>query len=109
MIAKVLKEYRKRNDYSVRDVAKLLEERSLCVAEKTIYGWESGQTQPDADTLLILCDIYNIDDILSTFGYTRGEPFQITTFERDLILNYRMHPQMHAAVKKLLDLESDHS
>ena len=58
-IAEVLKAYRKMNNLSVRDVTELLEEKSLKVAEKTVYGWESSATQPDADTLLLLCDIYN--------------------------------------------------
>ena len=53
------------NNLSVRDVTELLEEKSLKVAEKTVYGWESSATQPDADTLLLLCDIYNIDNILA--------------------------------------------
>lgn len=40
----------------MRDVSGILKEKSLNVAEKTIYGWESGQTQPNADTLLMLCE-----------------------------------------------------
>ena len=64
-IAKVLKEYRKQNHYSVEDVVFKLEEQNLPFATKTIYGWESGQTQPDADTLLVLCKIYKIDNILA--------------------------------------------
>lgn len=44
-IAKVLKEYRKQNQLSVHDVALRLSQRSLPVAEKTVYGWESGVSQ----------------------------------------------------------------
>ena len=62
-ISEVLKNYRKLNKLSVRDVSGILKEKSLNVAEKTIYGWESGQTQPNADTLLMLCEIYNIENI----------------------------------------------
>ena len=40
MIAKVLKKYRKHNNYTVSDVANMLEDKSIRVAEKTIYGWE---------------------------------------------------------------------
>ena len=47
-IAKVLKEYRKRNHLSVNDVSILLEDRSFTAAPKTIYGWESGQANPSA-------------------------------------------------------------
>lgn len=103
-IAKVLKEYRKQNNLSVKEVSKRLNEKSLVVAEKTIYGWESGQSQPDADTLLILCDIYNINDILGTFGYTEKSNFAITKSEQNLILRYREHPELQNAVKKLLDI-----
>ena len=104
MIAKVLKEYRKQNDLSVHDVVVRLADKSIYVAEKTVYGWESGQAQPDADTLLVLCDIYQIDDILGAFGYTTNEPLRITTFEHELILRLRKHPEMLPAIKKLLDL-----
>lgn len=105
MIAKVLKEARKQNALSVKDVVCRLEDKSLNVAEKTVYGWESGQSQPDADTLLILCEIYNINDILGTFGYSNTAPLQITNFEKELIISLRKHPEMLDAVKKLLDLK----
>ena len=54
LIPQVLKEYRKRNHYSVNDVSLMLRERSIHVAPKTIYGWESGQANPSADILLVL-------------------------------------------------------
>lgn len=105
MIAKVLKEVRKQNALSVKDVVYKLQDKNLSVAEKTVYGWESGQSQPDADTLLLLCEIYNIEDILGTFGYNETPSLQITNFERKLIFNLRQHPEMLDAVKKLLDME----
>ena len=96
-IAEVLKAYRKMNNLSVRDVTELLEEKSLKVAE-------SSATQPDADTLLLLCDIYNIDNILGTFGYTDDEPINLTKHEHHLIEQYRKHPEIQDAVDKLLDI-----
>ena len=42
-IAKVLKEYRKQNHYSVEDVVFKLEEQNLPFATKTIYGWEADR------------------------------------------------------------------
>lgn len=105
-ISKVLKHYRKQNELSVSDVAFILESKDLSVAPKTIYGWESGQTQPDADTLLLLCEIYGIKNILETFGYPPPEEESIlpTKFEETLIKRYRENPQMHIAIHKLLDL-----
>lgn len=84
-IAKVLKEYRKRNHLSVNDVSILLEDRSFTAAPKTIYGWESGQANPSADILLTLCDLYNITDILEAFGYDSNENFHVTPSERTII------------------------
>lgn len=101
-IAKVLKEYRKRNQLSVTDVSIQLSEKSVPVAPKTIYGWESGQTQPDADTLLLLCEIYKINDILGTFGYDDSEKIILTRHEKELILQYRKHPEMQEAIQMLL-------
>lgn len=101
-IPKVLKEYRKKNHYTVNDVSLLLHDRDIDVAPKTIYGWESGQANPSADMLLILCEMYNITDILSTFGYTTTEDFHINSNERALIESYRNHPELQEAVDILL-------
>lgn len=103
LIPKVLKEYRKKNKYSVTDVSLLLRDRSINVAPKTIYGWESGQSQPSADTLLTLCELYNVKNILNTFGYNcNDEEFQLTSQERALIKSYRAHPERQEAVNILL-------
>lgn len=104
-IAKVLKEYRKKSKLTVNDVAVCLSDKSLKVSPKTIYGWESGQSQPDADTLLILCEIYNITDILPTFGYVPSNSnFHLTTFEKELVRQFRKQLAMQDAVRKLLDI-----
>lgn len=106
-IGEILKEYRKANKYTVNEVSDLLKQQNFIAAPKTIYGWESNRSLPDADTLLTLCKIYNIEDILKTFGYlkTPNEKIYLTDFERDMIIKYRKHPQMHSAIHKLLDIE----
>jgi len=107
-IAKILKEYRKLNHYTVQDVVLKLENYNLPFATKTIYGWESGQTQPDADTLLVLCKIYKIENILATFGYESSDkPFYLSAEEHCLIEKYRTNPKMQDAVKKLLDVKEN--
>ena len=101
-IGKVLKAYRKKCKYSVEDVSIRLKERNIQAAAKTIYGWESSQSQPNADTLLTLCEMYNIENILSTFGYSDKEDFQLTSQERALIKSYRAHPEVQTAINILL-------
>ena len=100
VIAKMLKYYRKANNLSVDDIAAYLDECGISVANKTIYGWESGQTQPDADILLYLCKYYRITDILGTFGYSKKKKPETITYslkERDLVDAYRKNINMQAA------------
>jgi transcriptional regulator with XRE-family HTH domain len=102
VIAKVLKEYRKKNQFSVADVALMLREQDIEVAPKTIYGWESGQAHPSADMLLTLCELYNITDILSAFGYREQKEIHLTANEQRLVEAYRAHPELQEAVNILL-------
>lgn len=109
-IGKMLKQNRKLQKLSVNEVSDFLRENNAPAAPKTIYGWESGHTQPDADTLLHLCDLYKIDNILQTFGYDNNdaEPKPILTeFEYEVILKYREHPEMHGAIHKLLGIKKE--
>lgn len=101
-IPMALKEYRKKNQYSVKDVSLMLQERSYDISPKTIYGWENGQSQPSADVLLTLCELYNVTNILSAFGYEEPEEFHLTSQERALIKSYRAHPELQEAVNILL-------
>lgn len=106
-ISKTLKQYRKQNNLSVKDVTLLLRTKEVAVATKTVYGWESGQTQPDANTLLILCTIYGINNVLETFGYAPNQnpTLYLTEVEQRLVMQYRCLPDFQNAIHKLLDLE----
>ena len=105
-IALVLKQYRKHRNLTVQQVADTLAAHGYHVAPKTIYGWENGATQPDADTLMFLCELYEIKDILSSFGYREAPKnlFTLNSLEKELIQNFRSHPNMQEAVLKLLDV-----
>lgn len=54
-VAKILKHKRQEAGYSVKDISQKFN-KSI----KTIYSWENGQGQPDADTLISLCYLYGI-------------------------------------------------
>lgn len=107
-IASALKYYRKLNKLSVNEVSAILKENNFQAAPKTIYGWESGNTQPDADTLMVLCEIYHIDNVLEAFGYKQSSndtTLILTEQEKQLVLKYREQEAMQPAVNKLLNLE----
>ena len=79
-VASVLKKKRKESGLDVESVVSILHEQyEIKISVKTLYSYESGHRQPDADTLLALCEIYEIEDILSAFGYKKEEP----TIEND--------------------------
>lgn len=108
-IARVLKYYRKLNNFSVNEVSELLTEYGTSAAPKTIYGWENGTTQPDADTLMLLCELYHIENILESFGYKEQSEktnLILTKHEKKLILKYRENVAMQSAVNKLLNLDN---
>lgn len=105
--SRVLKYYRKINHLSVSDVSKLFRERGSEIATKTIYGWESGQSQPSADCLMFLCDLYHIENILETFGYQKSdnEVLNLSSTEKSIIKGLREHPEYESVILKLLDLK----
>lgn len=107
-IGNVLKYYRKLNDLSVNEVSELLTKYNSPAASKTIYAWENSTTQPDADTLMLLCEIYHIENVLEAFGYKEKEvnpPLSLTQHEKNLVLKYRKNKLMQPAVDRLLGLD----
>ena len=104
-ICVMLKKYRKLNALTVSDVVVELNDKyGVQVAEKTVYGWESNQAHPTTDVFVALCDIYKINNISDVFNSKEPKGFPITAEERKVIENYRLHPEMRGAVKKLLNM-----
>lgn len=62
-VSTLLKSKRKELKLTVKEVVDGLRLYGFTVAEKTVYGWESGNRQPDADTFLALCKIYGIKSL----------------------------------------------
>lgn len=107
-IAEILKSSRKKMGYSVEQVALFLTDTKEPISPKTIYGWENGASQPNADILMALCKFYEIDDILGTFGYqtsTDDKLMPLTIHEENLLKAYRNQTQMQPAVDRLLGIE----
>ena len=72
-IASILKTRRKELKLTVKSVLDALHENGIDVSDKTLYGWESGYRQPDADTFIVLCSIYEIES-LSLFFRQKAPP-----------------------------------
>lgn len=110
LIGTTLKKYRQAIGLSVPQVAALMENQyHIKVAEKTIYGWESCQCNPPAKKFLALCDIYQIDtldgEMLDFPAVKESKGFAIRPIERKLVEEYRRHPDMQAAVCRLLEID----
>ena len=68
-IAKTLKRLRENKKLTADQVGVLVGKSG-----KTVNAWENNRGQPDAETLMQLCDIYEVDNILNEF---REVPEQI--------------------------------
>lgn len=91
---------------SVKDVISSLSDCGVNISEKTLYGWESGHRMPDADTFLLLCKIYRIEDVIDYFWEeSKVEPIELSGHETELVIAYRKQPDMQKSVDKLLGIE----
>lgn len=79
-IAQKLKELRKKSGLTADEVGKLINK-----SEKTVNAWENNHGQPDAEILIALCDIYNVDDILAEFREipNKSNTMILTNHEKD--------------------------
>ncbi len=107
--AERLRFYRQKMGLSVKEVSEELAKKDGYVSIKTVYSWENGTSQPSADTLMRLCELYRIGDVLETFGYQNRSNDRITMDslsyeEKNLIYAYRNFPEYKAAIRKLYDL-----
>lgn len=71
-ISATLKARRKELGLTVKEVRDMLQAHGVDVSEKTIYSWEGGYRQPDADTFLLLCDLYGVESF-SLFTSSKKE------------------------------------
>ena len=98
-IAQKLRELRQKSGLTADEVG-----ARIGKSGKTVNAWENNRGQPDADTLIALCDIYEVDDILKEFRGGRSNQLFLSSHYRDLILAYRQQPSMQEAVDRLLGI-----
>ena len=105
-IAAVLKRLRLKSGLTADEVGLMVGKSG-----KTVNGWENARSQPDAEILLQLCDIYEVEDIMAEFSelkeLAKKNHFPLTQHEKDVVTAYRNKPEMQPAIDKLLGIEDD--
>lgn len=102
----VIKETRKKDKISVKDVQEYLEQHGQSVSHKTIYGWESGSAAPNVDSFLLMCSCLGISDLSILFPPEFHErDLELTTKEQKIIKNYRQKSDIQMAVDILLGVK----
>ena len=74
-IGKTLSVLRRAKSFMQKDVASKLSGYGVNVSSKTIYNWEKGLAQPNADQFLALCDILGVDDVMWQFSGAHKGPY----------------------------------
>jgi transcriptional regulator with XRE-family HTH domain len=102
-IAQKLKELRQKSKLTADEVGE-----KIGKSGKTVNAWENNRGQPDAEILIALCDIYEVDNILSEFREEKKEQidqsFNLSDHEKNVIIAYRQQPSMQEAVDRILGL-----
>lgn len=97
-IAYKLRMLREKNGYTQKDIGRITGK-----AHTTVASWESAKGQPDVDTLLSLCVLYGVQDVLAEFEY-KQVPSEVTQEERDILGLYRQLTQRSKDIAlKLID------
>lgn len=101
-IAKILKKLRKKRGLTANEVGALIGKSG-----KTVNAWENNRGQPDVEILIELCDIYEVDDILSEFksANTKQNNLTLNPHEQKMVIAYRENPTLQTAVDRILKID----
>lgn len=66
-IGKTLKLLRKEKGCSQTETAEFLSVNGCVVTQRAVSNWERDLTMPNAEQLLLMCQFYNVHDVLSVF------------------------------------------
>lgn len=113
-VGATLRAARLKSKKTVQNASDILKSHGIKAEPKTLYSWESGNSQPAPDALLLLCELYGISDILSVFGYKNENSLAIsgegklTESEQIFLLAYRRADEdtrelVNLALKKYMD------
>lgn len=98
-IAKVLKQLRTSSGMTQKEAAERLGKK-----QQTIASWESGQSQPDANTLFIICSLYGTS-VDEAFGF-KNDRISIKRSDLEFLEKYHsLDPFGQESVNLILDRE----
>lgn len=96
-----LKQLRKSLGYTAKYVTEMLKRYGIEISEKTLYGYESGISMPNADIFIALCIVYECKNPM-TFVF---EDETLSDADQDLLdLSYQLNEE---GQEKLLDYADD--
>lgn len=102
-ISNLLKQLRKTSGLAANEVAEKLKKYNIDISYRTLYGYESGLSMPNADVFVALCRIYKCDNPMDIFG-----GFSLSPSETDMIEKYRnLDNRGRKIVDSVLSHESD--
>lgn len=86
-IANLLKQLRKTSSFSANEVVEKLKQYNIDISAKTLYGYESGLSMPNADTFITLCKIYKCENPMDMLGGVSIKPSEIEIIEKFRVLD----------------------
>lgn len=98
-IGKVLQKLRMDTGKTQKEVAELIGRK-----QQIIGHWETGYSQPDANTLFELCELYGVT-VDEAFEF-KNKGNELSQHEKKLIKAYREKEEMREAVDILLQIDS---
>ena len=109
-ISSKLKELRLKKKLSAKETVLELKNRyGISISDKTLYGYENGISNTNADTFVALCKIYGVDNILTEFGYDgydENGKLMPNYYETQMVEKYRtLDPHGKDLVDTVLDKE----
>ena len=103
-IASILKQARKASGLSVKDIATYLNNNGFRLSSKTIYGYESGISMPNADVFVALCQLYHYDPS----GGAADEWSAVSADERSFLNDYKqLDPRGQEFIRTVLAHEKE--
>lgn len=106
-IATILKQLRKSSRLSVKQASIQLKQYGIDIASKTLYGYESGISMPNADVFVALCKIYQSGEsggsLPPSAVYGRDEGVQDEVLQKKIAASEIAEPNISQEELSFLD------